>query len=335
MEYSKLYLSLLILCIAGCVEPFSWTTAPPAAAQASVSNELSASMLSSAAGLGSTATPMAAVLYDNFEYEVRRSDKNGEVAFKAHGWTDVKANNSYYERGGGFLFTELNPILESRVLVMESRPSTTNVPPGWKFGQTDYYLKFGEDKAPLATIPSNVWIQFWTYATPESRFARRDKTIYPCRGPYPCQRGQMGWLFMWGSAGFETASAPDGGRFLALQGEHADFRGASEYPTNAQKLFQNMSPTPLLAGRWYQVKLHMDMSGEQGIYEAWLRERGASWKKVAEWIGGVTPKFVWPIPVAERVGFRQLAIPTTVNGPDDSTTYMDDFALAGSEEALP
>jgi len=285
----------------------------------------------------STVGPIAntIVFGDAFEYQVDRSDKNAEIAFRAHGWADVKANNSYYQRGSGFLFTQLDSTLGSRVLVMESRPSMSKILPGWRHAQTDYYLKYGQGDGPLTTVPACMWVQFWTYATPESRFARRDKTIYPCRGPYPCQQGQTGWLFMWGSAGFENISAPDGGRFLALLGEHADFHGAGEYPTNAPKLFQNMSAAPLFAGRWYQVKLHIDVSREQGVYEAWVRERNAPWKKVAEWVGGVTPNFVWPIPETERVGFRQFAIPTTVNGPDDSTTYMDDFVIAGSEAALP
>lgn len=285
--------------------------------------------------VGTLSTKKNVVFYDDFEYEVSRSEKNAEVAFRAHGWTDVKANNSYYRRSGGYLFTQFDPIRASQVLVMESLPSTVPIPPGFRVSQTDYYLKIGEDKAQHETIPSNLWIQFWTYATPESRFGRRDKTIYPCRGSYPCQRGQFGWLFMWGAAGFETVSAPSGGRFLALEAERADFRRADEYPTNARKLFQNVSRTPLLADRWYQVKLHLDVSHEQGIYEAWVREKGLPWKKVAEWIGGVTRDFVWPIPEEERLGFKQLAMPTTVGGPDDSTTYMDDFVLASSEDELP
>ena len=92
----------------------------------------------------------------------------------------------------------------------------------------------------------------------------------------------------------------------------------------------------MLAGRWYLVKLHIDVSKEQGVYEAWIREKQyATWTKVAEWIGGVTKGFFWPIPAQERVGFRVLAMPTTVNGTEDSIVYIDDFAIAKTEEALP
>jgi len=334
---AKVYFRLCVLLLigTGCLASSPALDATSLSVKGGVSDGILATTMLPSDGLGPTPGSKGAVLFDNFEYEVGRSEENAEVAFRAHGWTDVKANNSYYRRGAGFLYTQPDSVLGSRVLVMESRPSMAEIPPGFRASQTDYYLKFGQDKASQDTIPSNLWVQFWTYATHESRFARRDKTIYPCRESYPCQRGQLGWLFMWGSAGYETISAPNGGRFLALEGEHADFRGADEYPTNARKLFQNVSRAPLLADRWYQVKLHIDVSRQQGVYEAWVRERGLPWKKVAEWIGGVTRDFAWPILEEERLGFKQLAMPTTVSGPADSTTYMDDFVLAGSEDGLP
>lgn len=277
--------------------------------------------------------------FDDFEYDVARSATNAEIVFRAHGWSDVKANNSHFRRGAGYLYTRYDSIRRSRVLVMESLPSTARIPEGFRTGQTDYWLKFwGEND--LTTIPANVWIQFWTYATPESRYTWRHKVIYPCRGPYPCSRSDgrtdYEWLFGWGSGGFETTPAPPGGRYIGLTAWNADFRGDSEYPTNRQKLSQNISKIPLLAGRWYQIRIHIDVSQEQGIYEAWIRDdEQQPWTKVAEWIGGVTPDFFWSIPAEERVGFRVVAMPTTVDGPEDSTTYIDDFVIATSEQALP
>jgi hypothetical protein len=280
------------------------------------------------------------LFFDDFEYDVSRSAEDAEVAFRARGWTDVKANNSHFRRGAGYLYTKYDSVRKSRVLVMESLPSTAPTPEGFRAGQTDYWLKIGGlPDSDLNTIPANVWFQFWTYATPESRFARRDKTLYPCRGGYPCTRraGRTDyvWLFSWGSGGYETVDAPPGGRYLALHATHADYKGDREYPTNKEKLFQNLKRVPLLAGRWYQVRIHIDISKEQGVYEAWIREAGQPWTKVAEWIGGVTKDFTWSIPANERVGFRVLAMPTTVNGPGDSTTYMDDFTMAASERDLP
>jgi hypothetical protein len=285
-------------------------------------------------GIGKPVVPSSVLFFDDFEYAVSRSATDADVTFGQHGWPAVKANNSNFARGNGWLFTQPDAVLASRVLVMESRPGEGTPPPGFPYNQTDYYLRLGREGGPVY-IPANAWFQFWTYATPESRFARRDKTIYPCRSAYPCQPGQLGWLFMWGSAGFQASDAPPGGRYLALQGEHADNLADGEYPTNKAKLSQNLDGAPLLPGRWYEVKLHMDVSGPQGSYEAWLRERGQPWKKIADWRGGVTANFNWPIPAQERGGFPMASMPTTVNGPGNSTVYLDDFALATSEAALP
>ncbi len=278
--------------------------------------------------------------FDDFEYDVARSGTNVEVHFRAYGWSDVKANNSHFQRGSGYLYTRYDSVRRSRVLVMESLPSINRTPEGFRTSQTDYWLKIGGlPESDLTTVPANVWIQFWTYATPESRFPWRQKVLYPCRGPYPCSRSggrtDYEWLFAWGSGGYETEPAPPGGRYLALHAWSADYRGDREYPTNRQKLSQNLNKIPLLAGRWYQVRMHIDISGEQGIYEAWIREKDQPWIKVAEWIGDITENFSWPIPENERVGFRVLAMPTTVDGPDDSTTYMDDFVITTNEKELP
>lgn len=275
--------------------------------------------------------PGRTLFFDDFEYDVSRSLTNATTQFRTAGWSHVKAENSAENSGSGYLYTLANSTRSSRVLVMESVPSM-NPPPGdFPYTQTDYYLQYGNESSGSA-VPANIWIQFWTYATPESRFATRDKTIYPCRGSYPCHPT---WLFMWGSGGFEGVSAPAGGRYLALEAEGAD-RDTRVNDGNERKLFQNASQTPLLAGRWYQVRLHMDISGTQGVYEAWIKERGqSSFTKVADWRGGVTPNFSWPLTSANRQPFSVLRSPTTVNGPGSSTVYIDDFAIATSADNLP
>jgi hypothetical protein len=278
-----------------------------------------------------------ALLFDNFDYAVARTEGDVMPAFRPRGWYDGRQGSSR----SGYLYTRADATRGSNVLVMESIPSLNPPPAGWNYGQTDYWLQYGSG-AVQGAIPPNVWFQFWTYATPESRFAARDKTLYACRSNYPCTGGNWMWLFMWGRQGFEYANnidqlGPAQNRFLALETETADHRGAPEYPTGARWLYQNLSRTNLVAGRWYQVRMHMDISGPQGVWEAWIRERGQSaWTKVADWRGGVTPNFSWPIPVEQRVGHRVLRIPTTVNGPyGDSTTYMDDFVIASAFEQLP
>lgn len=287
---------------------------------------------------GGTSLPLqsgSALFYDNFEYSVSRSGTSALQSFLTHGWSHAKATNTGETGAYGYLYTQPDATVGSRVLVIESRPGDAPVPPGFAYGQTDHYVRLGREGGP-AVVPADAWFQFWTYATPESRFSARDKTLYPCRGYYPCQSGQWSWLLMWGSRGFETTAGPDGARFLALQGETADFRGAAEYPTNATKLFQNLNATPMMPGRWYQVRLHMNLSGAQGAYEAWIRERGqTSWTKVSEWIGGRTPNFFWPLPASQQAGFAQMSLPTTVNGPGNSTVYLDDFTIASSQSGLP
>ncbi len=274
--------------------------------------------------------PGRSLFFDDFEYSISRSATNAGSTFVNNGWAFAKAENTSERSGAGFLYTQADSTRGSRVLVMESVPSMYPPPGDFPNTQTDYYLQYGREGTQ--SVPTNLWIQFWTYATPESRFATRDKTIYPCRGYYPCHPT---WLFMWGSGGFEGVRAPDGGRYLAVEAQGAD-RDTRVRDGDEAKLFQNVSRTPLLAGRWYQVRLHFDISGSQGVYEAWIKERGqSSFTKVSDWRGGVTPNFSWPLSSTDRTPFTMLRSPTTVNGPGNSKVYIDDFALATSSADLP
>ncbi|HEY0687072.1 MAG TPA: hypothetical protein VGD45_32310 [Steroidobacter sp.] len=280
-------------------------------------------------------TPGSTLFFDNFDYEASRSGGVSSV-FPAHGWTHVKAENSNEASGNGWIYTRADSTLGSRVLVLESIPGSTAME-GMPYSQTDYYLQLGREGSTTQTLPANVWIQFWTYATPESRFSTRDKTLYPCSGIYPCNWGpNLGWLFMWGSGGFNTSGDGSSRRFLAVEAQNADFRGDTEYPANKAKLKQNLVSTPLAGGQWYQVRLHFDTSGAQGTYEAWVRQRGQStWTKYSDWRGGQTANFYWPIPTDQRRGHTMFRAPTTVNGFGSSTVYIDDFAIASSQSALP
>lgn len=283
--------------------------------------------------------PGDALFSDNFEYDVLRTATNAGQLFGQR-WYGAKAINSGEAGAGGYLYTRTDSVLGSRVLVLESLP-TLNPVPGWPYGQTDYYLQLGRESGP-AVIPANAWIQFWTYATPQSRFAPRDKTLYVCRTTYPCTTGNWTWMLLWGRVGSqyflsEAEYAPLPNRFLALQTEGGSNRNAPEFPDGQESLYQNVSAAQIVGGRWYQVRLHIDTSGPQGTYEAWIKERGASgWTSVAEWIGGVTPNFTWPIPTNHRNGHPMMRLPTTVNGNyGDSTTYMDDFVVSDSLADLP
>lgn len=279
--------------------------------------------------------PSAALFTDSFEYEVSRSGTGARSVFTQHGWTHAKSTNSGDGGAWGYLFTQFEPALNSRALVIESRAGDAPIPPGFGYGQTDFYVQLGRENG-AEYLPGGVWFQFTTTATTDSRFAARDKFLYPCRVFYPCGQGQWSWLLMQGSRGFQTTGTAPSDRYLAMQGETADFRGAAEYPTNATKLFQNIDPTPMLAGTWYDVRIRVDVSGEQGVYQAWRRVRGSStWNLIADWRGGVTPNFVWPIPLAQRRGFELLRLPTTSNGPGNSTFKLDDFVIGRSAAELP
>ncbi|MCP9448242.1 MAG: hypothetical protein NNA22_11830, partial [Nitrospira sp.] len=109
-------------------------------------------------GPGSVTSPAGEtarlLLFDDFEYDVARDATNAEVAFRARGWVDVKAINSHFGRGSGYLYTRFDPVRNSRVLVLESMPSTAPEPEaGFPYRQTDYWLKYGAEDAPLTTVP--------------------------------------------------------------------------------------------------------------------------------------------------------------------------------------
>jgi len=113
-------------------------------------------------------------------------------------------------------------------------------------------------------------------------------------------------------------------------------------PYNRWKMGQTSLDEQIVANRWTLVKLHFDTSKTSVGWEAWLRPMGGKWVKVAEWIDGVTPDFSWKIPEKKVGGHRVFRMPTTNGGWGeraknnmDSWRYMDDFAMATSEETLP
>lgn len=277
--------------------------------------------------------PPRYMFIDRFEYDVSRSGRSADGLFAGSGWAAVKAINGSMGRGSGYAFTQPDATRGSKVLVLESHPEPiTDFP----VPQTDYYLQRGREGSTEEVLPANVWIQFWTYATPDSRFSTRDKTIYPCNSHYACSWGpNLGWLFMWGSGGFNVAGDGSSRRYLALEAQNADRDTRGERDGEEAKLFQNVNATPMRGGVWYQVRLHMDTSGEQGTFEAWIKERGqASFTKVSDWRGGQTANFSWAIPTNQRRGHTMFRMPTTVNS-YSNTVFIDDFVIAASAEALP
>jgi hypothetical protein len=271
--------------------------------QAQVPNHTSPVTVEGGTQLPPRGTPM---FIDNFEYAASRSS-NPATIFAQHGYPNTKATNTGGNNPGGYLYTQQDATRGSRVLVMESRPNDVPRMDGWSYGQTDYYLQLGQEGRP-DVIPANAWFQFWVYATPDSGIGPGDKVFYVCRASYPCQSPNWTWMFLWGRIANQPATteadfAPVGQRYIGVVTESANNLAAFEGVWNAKKLTQNLNTMRMLNGRWYQIKMHMDVSGAQGVWEAWIRESGQNWIKVADWKGGVTPNFTWPLSTAERRGF--------------------------------
>jgi hypothetical protein len=303
------------------------------------------------------------IFLDDFEYIVKRDVNDGGEKFKSNGWFYVKAINATKNaKGKGYLYTTDRipgfkgkfPGKDSRrVLAMEALPTSEG-------GQTDFYLQYGSTRGPVNTIPANVWFQFWIYPNyyddPDDKedqlsgFTNRNKFIYPCgvpsakNGDYPCKTYEQNWMVLLGGVSaspfWSKLNDPSSDLFVkAQQLDHVKYTGGK--PWNAFKIGQTDLAERIVANRWTLVKLHFDTSTTSGKWEAWLKPLGKDWVKVAEWIDGVTPSFNWKIPSESVGGHRVFRMPTTVNngnnktGSYDSWVYLDDFVMAGSEQALP
>jgi hypothetical protein len=318
--------------------------AASAGAGAGTSGSGASSSAQGSGGAGATG-PGELVFFDDFEYQVERDAVGDSFIFLEHGWGWVKTETD--DGGAGYLYTvegidgfdgTFPGAGSTRVLALEARPTMYPPPPDFPYSQTDFYLQYGVENGPLDTIPADVWIQFWIYVADTenqpSRFPTRNKFLYPSASvdpPYPSHDER--WMFMNGSQGFEAEAADPEDNFLCMRPPRALRSGTD--PVDANKLGQNLDLKQVLANDWYLIRIHVDISQPEGRWEAWIRAQNEpALTKIAEWIGGETPDFTWPLPPEERSGPRTLRIPTTVNE-FDSWMYMDDFAIATGESALP
>jgi hypothetical protein len=296
--------------------------------------------------------PGSLVFYDDFEYEVSRNtrySRTGNPFTQSGGWEAVKAENfsRKADRANGYLYTVSEiPGYDgsfpgkdsSTVLAIEARPASMR-------GQTDFYLQYGSGAVPDA-VPGNVWFQFWVYSNRYddptdqndqlSAYDRRFKFIYPCNTPYPCTAGNKRWKAMFGSSSAQpkwVEGRPTDLFIFMMDMDHvARYLPAHDY--DEFQLGQQNTSQRINPNRWTLVKIHYDTSVAQGSFEAWLRPIGGQWVKVAEWIDGKTPNFVWNIAARDIGGHRIFRMPTTMDK-YDSWLYIDDFAMATSEASLP
>jgi PKD repeat protein len=298
--------------------------------------------------------PNSILFFDDFEYAVSRDQPGARDAFVANGpWSNVKTYQDGQTGARGYLYTtESVPGYagqfpgqgSNRVLAIEARPGTLG-------GQTDFYLQLGggENPANDNLIPGDVWIQFWAY--PQNYGDQRSrwdtgKFFYVCNSAYPCHSHK--WMWLWGpqsynpNMGLNPLGSPTDGEFLWTvrnSGGVSDIRYLGASSGDQEKLGQTDLSEHMVANRWTLVKMHFDTSTTSGAWEAWLKPLGGSWTKVAEWVGGVTPNFQWNVPAGEVGGHRVLRMPTTIGGTSDAWydlwLYVDDFAIANSEAALP
>lgn len=294
------------------------------------------------------------LLFDDFEYTVNRSETASDPSGRNNpfvtqgGWFGVKAENITGSHMG-YLYTanqipgysgSFPGINSSRALVIEGHGVE---------GGTDFYLQYGnaESAASDNAVPADVWFQFWHYTNSSgnqiTRVENRHKFIYPCAGPYPCNTDK--WLLSLSSHSYNPENVEPfgnpttGGEAFLVNRDNMvgniNYYAAAEW--DASKLGQTRTNEYLAPNRWSLVKIHFDTSDpSSGKYEAWIKPMGGQFVKVADWIGGVTPNFEWTFPRAG--GHRAFRMPTTIgwtNGGYNVWYYIDDFAMATSEDSLP
>ncbi len=307
------------------------------------------------------------LFYDRFEYEVKRDEVNRQPAFiTERKWSGVKSINTG-RNAAGYLYTvdripgyrgKFPGRNSKRVLAIEGRSGTFKT-------QTDFWLRYGDPEGPADQVPGNVWFQLWIYLNyyddPQDKEDQLSgftggKFIYPSPdGRYPTHPKWLfvfrhsSWVFPKGEKEPREFAAPSYQEILlhtestGREGPYAQIKKGPDY--NRWKLGQTSLDERIVANRWTLVKLHFDTSTTSARYEAWLRPQGGKTVKVAEWIDGVTPDFSWKMPEHLVGGHKVFCMPTTQGAHSswgdrarnnmDCWLYMDDFAMATSEEALP
>lgn len=290
------------------------------------------------------------LFFDDYEYVVDRDDAAGRELFAAQGYPWSKSE-TWDEGASGYIYTTTTidghsepfpGFGSSRVLALEARNGTFG-------GQTDFYLEIGDATGSTEQIPGNVWLQFWVLLNhageEQSLIYSNEKFLYPCRAEYPCH--DLRWLVTFGVNSYQPFNESLGmssgdGAFIANIADttNAEIINPPAPEWDRWKLGHTDTSERIVSNRWTLVRIHFDTSTTSGRYEAWMRGYGGAWVQIARWIDG-EGGFEWNIAPDAVGGHRTLRMPTTIGNfvegrPNhDLWMYLDDFAMAGTMDALP
>lgn len=223
--------------------------------------------------------------------------------------------------------------------------------------QPNPYIQLGNQSSANTFLPANLWIQIWltliqSYTVDigagatlfTSTLATRDKFFYPSRAelPNPLYNATfnsglgLSWDFLLGAGGYEginpagVPAQPTDECFIGLDTGGTSYgvgvTNSNVGASDAHKLYQNLNNTvKIVKAVKTELRLHMDCSGAQGIFEAWLKPQGSARTKVSEYIGGVTAGIGWPIPADRRLGHKAFQLSSVVNG---NSSLAGDHAFA-------
>lgn len=305
-------------------------------------------------GSGAGYDPGSPLFFDDFDYTV--TDDAGDAtantaAFEAAGWNRLKAINLGQSNAAGNISTALVssiPGYSGPAPGSSLRALRINSLAGTLASQTDIYVGMGSLSDP-DFIPANVWFQFWYYPCRSGAeltgFHSREKFIYPSLIS-GTNTNHPRWLWQLTTQPYpplqEGFSETSGNAYALMRDADDNPPDNQAVPDYEQSHLGVTSAAEYLAvNRWTQVRIHFDTGSAQGSYECWMRPYGGEWTKVADWVGGVTPNFVWPHSEAQRGGHYSFVMPSTFPGPGsndpthDAYIYMQDFAMAGDVSDLP
>jgi hypothetical protein len=254
-------------------------------------------------------------------------------------WSDAKSLNVSEPGSRGLIYTEYNAARGKNVAAFEVQANVL---------QTDHFLTHGP-------FPANCWWKFRMYTTncdmSMDGGVGRNKWWYPSpTGQYSVSPTEMLWILGTGRTtaynlyneqqgiSNDPIAPTDGSFYIECNGRAAGGELYYPFSNNTTTIGHNITRQPLPGQTWLDIVIHIDTGSAQGTFEMWAKPVASStWTKYAEWIGGVTPDFEWPLAEARRMGQQANKIPSTVGTSNEpyTTPYskwlLDEFAYYASD----